>query len=51
MDALTSIDWDSLFGYVVQDYCLLSILCAVALTAVATFVRLGTRRESDNPNS
>lgn len=46
MNAILSVDWDALFGYVVHDYCMMSIFCAAALTALAVAVRLNTQRSA-----
>jgi len=43
MNALTSIDWDTLFGYVIHDYSFVAVVCAVALSTLAFAVRIRTR--------
>jgi len=46
MNVLFSMDWDSIFGYVVHDYCFVSLMCvAVSLTlAFGVRVRVGQLR-------
>ena len=40
MNAMFSVDWDTIFGYVVHDYCFVSLICAATLTALAFTVRV-----------
>lgn len=51
MNALSSIDWDALFGYVVHDYCVLSIACAVSMIALALGMRLRSATEPREDSS
>ena len=48
MNALTSIDWDTIFGYAIHDYCFVSVVCVVALStlAFAMRVRVGQLRRN-----
>jgi len=40
MNTLASIDWDTLFGYVVHDYSFMSVICVVALSTLAFAARI-----------
>jgi len=44
MNALTSIDWDTLFGYVIHDYSFICVVCVLALSVLAFAVRIGAGR-------
>jgi len=35
VNALFAVDWDTIFGYAVHDYCFVSVLCVVALSTLA----------------
>jgi hypothetical protein len=39
MNALLAVNWDELFGYVVHDYCCVSLFSAAALLALAFGVK------------
>lgn len=44
MDALLSVNWDEIFGYVVHDYCFASLFCAGALITLAFATKMASSR-------
>lgn len=42
MNALTSVDWDTIFGYVIHDYSFVSVICVIALSTLAFTMRIRT---------